>query len=227
MRLAEGAIHRRVAPRVRGVFRALYAGKTVRGINSIHNLRSVNERVNMTETAEKISNRTRKTTERNDTDQTRRTVLRRSGMALMAGLGGLLTPKTSIAQPADGDLRSCSAGKTGAKLELNLPTPAEFVKLGECLSYMCHLPAGARVHDITATIGTLMKILNSRDMPATRKVFASLRIYGCHYGNGSIVLSDESKIVFAEKATPVSLALEAEISSLGSITDERQDGRRP
>ena len=161
--------------------------------------------------AKKFSWRTGKSTEGKNSGQTRRTILGRAGIALLAGLGGVFTPKMSVAGPAKGGLETSPTEITRVKSKLSPPTPAEFVKLGECLSYLSNMPAGARVFDATRAVGEFVDIVRDRELPSTRQAARSIWGLRCTYGIGSTLLSEESKRRFAERMLPVRRALEAEI----------------
>lgn len=129
--------------------------------------------------------------------QCRRDVVIQAGIAFLALIAKRLIPKASPDEQGE-SARSTSSQKTsGEGLKLNAPTAAEFVQLGEHLSYLSNLPAGARVFDAVREIEGFLEILQDRDLPATRGAARSLWNLRSHNGCGSRVLSEQSKLSFS------------------------------
>ena len=149
-----------------------------------------------------------------DLGQTRRTILGKTGMALVVGLGTVLTSRISSASPSPSDLGNRPEETTPVKPKLSPPTSTEIMQLGECLSYLNNIPAGAIAHDVCGRTQTIMNILDNRDLPATLAVARSTNIRGlcCHYGVGSTKLRDESKLDYRRWVLPLYEALKAELA---------------
>ena len=149
--------------------------------------------------------------------QCRRELFVQTGIAFLVLIAKRYIPKASPGEHSESDRSTNSQKTSGEALKLTAPTAADFVKLGEHLSYLSNLPTGARVFDAVREIGGFLEILRDRDLPATCAAARSLWNLRCHNGCGSRVLSEQSKLSFAVTMIPIRRALEAEVNHFDDL----------
>ena len=143
--------------------------------------------------------------------RTRREVLIKAGMALLALVTRGIGPRDFNGAPSE-DYASNKGRSTADKtLSQRTPSPADAARLHEQLSYLSELPTGARVFDAVSAIREFLGLLDDHDLPSTCIAARPLRGLNCHYGIGSTVLSEQSKQLLAETVIPIHRVLEIEI----------------
>jgi len=104
-----------------------------------------------------------------NTGQPRRGFLLKAGMALLALINKGIGPTDTFAESNAVDLSTKSLEKSNDGLKPIAPTPADFVSLGEQISYLSNLPSGTCVHDVGNASRILLDILSDIDLPTTRE----------------------------------------------------------
>ena len=94
--------------------------------------------------------------------QCRREVFVQTGIAFLALIAKRFIPMASPDGHVESGVSTNSQKKSDEASKSTAPTAADFVKLGEHLSYLSNLPTGARVFDAVREIGGFLEILRDR-----------------------------------------------------------------